>query len=215
MSTNDRYARELGFGVSMTTLSKLASSDTKTKLIKMFVGPTSTHKLYCDMDGVLTDFLKRYMDFRPGEPPSSYQKLSPQLVSQPEFWSEMDWNAGGKALWDFIKDLEPTILSANPSYSDDPVTEAAVKPHAEEGKRAWCAQNLGLGPNSVIIEVDKKSEISRTGSGKICVLIDDLMSNLREWESAGGIGILHLQASPTYSIGTLSLLAGDGEGAEL
>lgn len=202
MSMNERYASELAHGLSLSTLQKLAFTDPRTRLLQMFVGPASTHKLYCDMDGVLTDFTGRYNDLSGPVPPRP-APLDPQVVSDPKFWSEMAWNPGGETLWSFIRDLDPTILTANPFYMGDPATQESVKGPTKDGKIEWCRQRLGLGPDSVVVEIDKQKEIARSGRGKTCVLIDDLMANLSSWEAAGGEGVLFIQSNPTATIDAL------------
>lgn len=212
MSINDRYASELAFGLSLSTIQKLAFTDTKTRLLQMFSGPQSTHKLYCDMDGVLTDFTGRYNELSGPVPPRPYP-LDPKVVSDPKFWSDMGWNPGGEALWSFIRDLDPTILTANPFYTGDPATQESVKGPTKDGKIEWCQHRLGLGPDSVVVEIDKQKEIARSGRGKTCVLIDDLMANLSSWEAAGGVGVLFTPSNPSAAIDSLNMMV-EKEGRE-
>lgn len=163
------------------------------------------YKIYCDMDGVLTDFSGDFMKYAtalgegelyeddsvPNNAASRYEKKNGSdafwnvvKTGGLKFWSDMSWNPGGKKLWKFISKYNPEILTA-PSkkvYSD------CVK-----GKKMWISK-LG-NPPIHIRSKDKKKEFA----GKNRILIDDLKSNIRDWESSGGIGILHKQTNNTIS----------------
>jgi len=175
--------------------------------------------IYCDMDGVITDFDKAFIeyyhkDFRNS---SSYLKKPEDFPEVPaartakdiqdvignkkyivtnsapvEFWSKMVWLPDGKQLWNSIKDLNPIILST-PASSSASTT----------GKKTWVKSKLGA---TDLILSDKKHAylsnnkyVAKEDLGKNKILIDDKSENISNWKQNGGIGILHTSADNTIS----------------
>jgi hypothetical protein len=149
------------------------------------------YTIYSDMDGVLSDFDKRFMEFSDGIPPGQYEqrrgkeefwKLIDDTVGVP-FWAGMDWMSDGKEYWNYIEKYNPIILSA-PSKKEE----------SKYGKRIWKKRNM---PNNKMILVPawKKKEYANPTS----ILIDDRADNINQWEAAGGIGILHTDATSTIA----------------
>jgi len=149
------------------------------------------YTIYSDMDGVLSDFDKRFMQFSDGIPPGQYEqrkgkeefwKLIDDTVGVP-FWAGMDWMPDGKEYWSYIEKYNPIILSA-PSKNKE----------SKYGKRIWKKRNM---PNNKMILVPawKKKEYATPTS----ILIDDRADNINQWEAAGGIGILHTDAASTIA----------------
>ena len=147
------------------------------------------YKIFCDMDGVLTNFDTRFKSINP-------EKLSPTQYTNKYgvskfwdiitkegvgFWVGMEWMSDGKELWDFIKDKQPTLLSA-PSRD----------PSSRLGKRLWVKNNIP-GTNLTLASAEKKQNYSGTNK----ILIDDRPDNISQWKSKGGIGILHTNTQDT------------------
>ena len=147
------------------------------------------YKIFCDMDGVLTNFDTRFKSINP-------EKLSPTQYSNKYgvskfwdiitkegvgFWVGMEWMSDGKELWDSIKDKQPTLLSA-PSRD----------PSSRLGKRLWVKNNL---PGTPLILASAEKKQNYSGGNKI--LIDDRPDNISQWKSKGGIGILHTNTQDT------------------
>jgi hypothetical protein len=84
--------------------------------------------------------------------------------------------SGGKALWNYIKQYDPIILSA-------PSREKSSK----EGKRGWIDQEIG--PDQKVIF--KRAKEKHHYSDKNKILIDDKPETIDSWNNAGGIGILY------------------------
>ena len=69
--------------------------------------------IYCDMDGVLSDFVlaakkatgQNWEGMRHGQDWESIKNTQ-------NFWSNMPWMRDGKKLWGFINKYNPSILSA-------------------------------------------------------------------------------------------------------
>lgn len=137
-------------------------------------------RLFCDMDGVLTDWMGQYLG-RGGAPFEDSSDIDWSIPNNYEFWYEMEWMPGGQALWKAISHLSPVIL-----------TSAGNSRFAVEGKKAWCRDNLGeVVP--VITEINKQ-----TYADSRSILIDDMEKNTVPWESAGGLAVLY--KSPSQAI---------------
>ena len=145
--------------------------------------------IYTDMDGVLSDFDKRFMEFSDGIRPSEYEKnmgreafwdLIDNKVGVP-FWAGMDWMPDGKQYWNYIKKYNPIILSA-PSRNNE----------SRYGKRIWKKRNM---PDTKMILAYASDKQNYAKSNAI--LIDDRKKNIDQWKAAGGIGILHISAEDT------------------
>lgn len=172
------------------------------KLMSLITEQTN-YTIYCDMDGVLTDFSGDFMklahqigevelDERTDVPNNAAAKYEKAHGSDAfwdvvrngglKFWSDMTWNPGGKKLWKYISQYDPQILTA-PSKR---VYEDCVK-----GKKMWISR-LG-NPKMHVRSKDKKKEFA----GKNQILIDDLKSNISDWKSSGGVGIHHTTTART------------------
>ena len=154
--------------------------------------PTPQYTLYCDMDGVLTDFDKRFKSLNPEHlTAAQYQAKNGiekfwdviDVDNKIKFWVGMEWMPDGKVLWDYIKDKQPTLLSA-PSKN----------PSSRLGKRLWVKNNL---PGTPLILAS--SEKKQNYSGKDKILIDDRPDNVEQWRARGGKGILHVNAQDTIN----------------
>ncbi len=142
-------------------------------------------KCFVDLDGVLTDFekklaetlgkkLDREWDF--GNDPKVWAKIDD---AGEEFWVTMEWMPDGHELWDYIKDFKPTVL-----------TSPSRHPTSKSGKKIWLKENL---PGVPAIIDSKKEEYAKDGY----ILIDDREKNIKKWEEAGGIGVLHKDTKST------------------
>ena len=144
------------------------------------------YKIYVDMDGVLVDFDGGYEKLT-GMTTREADKKGPEFFWKPiskagaKWWITLNWMSDGKQLWDYVKKYNPELLSA-------PSREEASK----MGKRIWVKRELP-GAKLILRSADKKQEFASPTS----ILIDDREKNIEQWEAAGGIGILHTDASST------------------
>jgi hypothetical protein len=151
----------------------------------------SRHKIYCDLDTVLSDFDTAFREIadvktktgweyrdRFGEP-KVWEIIRKAGLS---FWADMPWMPDGQKLWDYIKNYNPTILSA-PAKEDIETCKT--------GKIIWCKRNLG--PNVQVILEKQKYKYAAENH----ILIDDLEKNTIPWEQHGGISILHTSTDDT------------------
>lgn len=149
--------------------------------------PKQQYKIYCDMDGVLCDFDKRFEQFS-GMSPKEYEskygtKKFWELIDKigTQFWSKMPWMPEGKQLWQYISKYKPDLLSA-PSQ----------KATSRYGKRLWVNENIP-GAKLILANREKKQNYSKKNS----ILIDDRPDTIDEWNSRGGIGILYTSTLDT------------------
>jgi 5'(3')-deoxyribonucleotidase len=154
------------------------------------------YQIYCDMDGVLTDFENRFVEMLRQEGPKYYSKEVINQVTRPkhfeklegetefwnfidnhlglEFWSGMNWMPNGRQLWSFIQPYNPIILTS-PSRQNT----------SRLGKRMWVKENLVPAPPVEFRFGASKSDFAN----KKAILIDDRPSNLSAFASKGGIAL--------------------------
>jgi hypothetical protein len=156
----------------------------------------SQYQIYCDMDGVLTNFEGRFRDILKEVGKKYYSKEELEGITRPkhfekkfgqsefwklideqgeDFWAGMEWMPNGQALWDFISPYTPNILSS-PSKDNS----------SRLGKRMWIRQNLSPAPKEIIF---KKAEDKQQHAAPNHILIDDKPSNISEWKAKGGIAL--------------------------
>lgn len=149
--------------------------------------PIQQYKMYCDMDGVLCDFDRQFEQYARMSPKAFESKFGTdkfwELIDEAGyiFWSKMPWMVDGKNLWAHISKYKPALLSA-----------PSKKSSSRYGKRLWVNENMP-GTKLILAKRENKQEYS----GKNKILIDDRPDTIDEWNSRGGIGILHTSANNT------------------
>jgi hypothetical protein len=149
----------------------------------------SQYKIYCDMDGVLCDFDRRFEQFGDMSPKAYGAKYGTkkfwELIDNTgeQFWSKMPWMPDGKQLWTYISKYKPALLSApSMNYS------------SRYGKKLWVQENI---PGTKLILA--KRENKKDYADRKSILIDDRADNINDWNAAGGIGILFTSTSQTIN----------------
>ena len=145
------------------------------------------YTLYCDMDGVLCDFEKRFEDLT-GLSPNAYRDKNGlnkfwKTIDEDgvRFWVGMDWMPDGKQLYDYIKPNLYSLLSSPSSINSSRL-----------GKRLWVKNKI---PGTKLILASRKNK--QDYAKENAILIDDLKPTIDEWNAKGGIGILHTSAAST------------------
>jgi len=147
----------------------------------------SRYTLYCDMDGVLCDFERRFEDLT-GMSPKSFKDKEGidefwRVIDEDgvRFWVGMPWMPDGEKLYNYIKPNLYSLLSS-PSWDNS----------SRLGKRLWVKKNMP-GTKLILASRKNKQQYSKENS----ILIDDLKVTIDEWNAEGGIGILHTSADST------------------
>jgi 5'(3')-deoxyribonucleotidase len=150
------------------------------------------YEIFCDMDGVLCDFVEQWKAYFKGEDPDTMRRR----IGKPEFdeyldsmdrkfWNTMKWMPGAQNMWNIITKYGPKILSAPAENPDSPA-----------GKLDWIKKNIPSNTPEVIF---RKSTLKQEFSGPNKILIDDLKRNIDQWNARGGIGILHTTPQNTIT----------------
>jgi 5'(3')-deoxyribonucleotidase len=143
------------------------------------------YKVFCDMDGILTDFNRGYKELTGIDISGTFHD-NPEFWEPIEkkgydFWINLHWTKDGKKLWDYIKKYNPEVLSSPSKQNDSRV-----------GKHDWIEKELP-GVHLILRSAGNKKEFAKPDS----ILIDDMEKNVESWKKAGGIGILHKSADDT------------------
>jgi len=156
------------------------------RIIEEITPPKYT--LYCDMDGVLVDFEKRFEKYSGGLSPNEYRDKYDlnafwKLVDGEGvgFWVGMPWMPDGEQLYNYIKPNLYSLLSS-PSFDNS----------SRLGKRLWVKKHI---PGTKLILAARKNK--QDYAEENAILIDDLKPTIDEWNAKGGIGILHTSAEST------------------
>lgn len=158
-------------------------------------------ELFCDMDGVIVHFIdgaNKVSELNGYG--NNWEKLAKKdlktawkIINEvgSDFWTNLNWMKDGKNLWKSIKKYNPTILSAYPYSTEDP----KVKYDAIIGKKKWLGKNINSDIENKAIICARNEKVKFANKNHI--LIDDSEKNIKEWERAGGIGILHKSTNST------------------
>jgi len=142
--------------------------------------------IYCDMDGVLTDYVASFRDVFDEEPTNVFATLGEESVNAilndvEGYWRDMPWMEDGRELWTFIKNYKPILLT----------TPAVSVKACKQDKTEWKNEHLGKDVNIVF------SSTKYDYAAPDAVLIDDKKENIDSFINNGGIGILHTSAEET------------------
>ena len=145
-------------------------------------------RLYCDMDQVLCAFLtgaKQILgsDFQKSDRNTRWEKIA----GTKGFWENLQFMPGARKLLQRIQKYDPYILSA---YSE---RDSRSKP----GKIKWIQKNTRIPKSRTIVVLRSQKQRYATQNGQFCVLIDDYIKNIKEWENKGGVGIHHTDVNKT------------------
>lgn len=147
-------------------------------------------KIFFDMDGVLADF-NRGVEELCNLPRVEQSKAD--KARDDEMWARI------RQIEHFYDKLEPMdgavemFKAIYEKYGDKcEILTGIPKPkrgilNAGEDKTAWIHR---LFSPDIKVNIVFKEEKKNYCTGKDCILIDDLISNINDWESTGGTGIL-------------------------
>ena len=96
----------------------------------------------------------------------------------------------GKKLYDFIRKYDLHILSAYPSWMIN----------GKKNKMQWLRNHTKIKEKNInLVQRRDKKDYATDERGQPAILIDDHTKNIKEWQAAGGIGILHTSTANTIS----------------
>jgi hypothetical protein len=161
------------------------------------------YEIYCDLDGVLANFYthtRNILGYSWDDPRFGTKERRIErgkfLSQTKRFWEDMPPERDFDQLWNFIKNFNPSILTAYPEWDDE---------GAKRGKWIWIQKHCHGIPADKFHCVERASkqyfakEHDGSHFGKPNVLIDDMPQNILEWERRGGIGIHHTAAVTTIN----------------
>jgi hypothetical protein len=156
------------------------------------------HKQYTffvDLDGVLVNFDQGFKDIT-NMSKETYvhmygkKELWATINSKgPSWWENLQWMPDGKQLWDVVKNFNVKILSSGTTKNTGDL--------AKVGKLRWIKNNLG-DVESIIVDASHLKQ-NYADAKETNVLIDDLPSNIIQWNAQGGTGILHKSTESTLN----------------
>ena len=150
-----------------------------------------TPQIYCDMDGVIADFLK-FTSSHLGHPfKDEYWKDLPD-----DTFYQLPLMPDARKLWGFISKYNPFILTAIPRSGRGPISKRAA-----DDKKKWMKKHFGVPENRVyaVSRVDKAQFAKDGRDGRPNLLIDDHAKNIQSFTKIGGLGIVHTSASNTIA----------------
>jgi hypothetical protein len=152
-------------------------------------------KIYLDMDGVLSDFNKRYKEVFKQKALSSRERGEKhddkwnQFVEGKNF-ETLDWYPGGQELLKYIISLDIPV---------EILSSSGGRMHHEEVKRqkkVWLkSHNIDFLAN-IVPGRHLKANYAKSD----IILIDDTQDVIDDFNTAGGIGILHKDTAKTIDI---------------
>jgi 5'(3')-deoxyribonucleotidase len=151
--------------------------------------------IYVDLDGVLADFDTHYTACA-GVPWKIAENLTKEqkdekwaaVNSAETFFLDLPLMPGALDLWKFIAPLRPKILSA----------ASRRVPNCRAQKITWCMKHLGIDDEDIIIVAHRSEKKNFCQPGDI--LIDDRMELIEQWNAAGGIGVLFVNAGDAMAL---------------
>lgn len=145
-----------------------------------------------DLDGVLANFDKKVSELNNGMPCNSiprgrmWASVGHYDKTVGPFFESLEKMPDADQLWSFLRQnfVNIFILSA-----------AGYTPrNGAEQKKNWVAKNFG---RDVVVKVVTGSGDKAAFANENTILIDDREKSIHPWIAAGGIGILHRNASET------------------
>jgi beta-phosphoglucomutase-like phosphatase (HAD superfamily) len=150
-------------------------------------------KIYLDMDGVICNFHKRYQElFNTAPEHDDSRKRFGQrfgIFIQNNNFATLDMMPDALELLSYLKTVNVPIEILSSTARE--VTNEEIS----RQKQIWLDNHDIKYP--AIFVPGKRLKVNYASEN--CILIDDTVSNIDDWNAKGGIGILHKNASDTIS----------------
>ena len=154
-------------------------------------------KIYFDLDGVFADFDRAIAEIlnlpvigQAKSTPAEHDRLFAAIKQTEHYYDRLE-------LMPNSLELFQTVYK---QYGDCcEILSGIPKPHrgittAREDKIAWVRRNLS---QDIKINLVYRQEKKLFCTGCDCILIDDYITNIKEWRKHGGTAILHTDAKTT------------------
>ena len=164
------------------------------KSLTDLIEKVSTEKLpsvYCDMDMVLCNFMKKANEVTGGDfiTADKVQRWK-DIANTKNFWVDLEWMPGAKRIYKMIIKYDAHILSAF----------SGKDPNSRNGKMKWLSKNTNFKRANIhLVNREQKQAFAKNSDGEPNILIDDYIKNIKEWETKGGIGIHHTAVPQTLN----------------
>lgn len=151
-------------------------------------------KIYLDMDGVISDFDKRFFELfghSANEVKGTFTKsdLWEKFVNGGNF-ETLDWFPGGERLLEYLREFDVPIEILSSSGGAEYYDLIA------EQKTNWLRNNNILFPVNIVPGKRYKKDYANSSH----ILIDDTERNIVEFIECGGFAIHHRDATTTMAI---------------
>ena len=147
--------------------------------------------IYLDMDGVLTDFDKKYRELFGSDPALVRHNKARcnnwEAFVQGKHFEHLDWHSGGQELLRYLKTLKVNIEILSSSGGEkfhDEVTRQ---------KLAWLKKHHINYKANIVAGRRLKADYANQNA----ILIDDTKDNVEQFYGAGGHGIYHTDVHKT------------------
>ena len=157
------------------------------------------YKIYLDMDGVVADFEKRFIDLA-GMGPKEFENK----YGKNKFWDFIDEGDNKIKFWVGIPPMDGAsqLVDYVSQHDYSMLTAPSAKKQSRLGKLLWIRNHTGdIFPSKpqVIFKKAKEKHLVKPSLTEKDILIDDRADTISNWESAGGTGILYTSASQVIS----------------
>ncbi len=159
-------------------------------------------KIFLDMDGVLADFnlgvsklcgIESISQDALDRDPRADAAMWAKIREVEHFYDSLELMPGAKEMFD---ELYGKYGDRCEILTGIPRPQRGIQ-NAGEDKIKWVRRLLS---EDIKINIVLRAEKPKYCTGKGCILIDDLKSNIRNWENAGGTGILHVNPEETMRL---------------
>ena len=146
------------------------------------------------MDGVLADFDRGVIELAKGKPRNQLHSTTEEDKRLWDAVRRVDHFYDKLELMDSAKELFDLVY--NKYHDKCEILTGIPKPHknilnAAEDKIAWMHRMLS---KDIVVNIVYKEQKKNYCTGPLCILIDDLETNINEWRKLVGTGILHKNA---------------------
>ena len=153
--------------------------------INEIIKGNKVEKIYVDMDGVLTDFWGGLKEMCGDIDDSDMDNVWNAMRSIEHFYLKLKPIKGSIEM---INSLVNKYKDKVEILSSIPTEKKGIK-YAEEDKRNWVKEHIG----DIKVNICYRKEKASFAKNKGCILIDDYIRNVDEWNANGGTGILFNQ----------------------